>query len=243
MLSNKFRETWTSLKTENKFTRLIVVGLLAANLILVTLVASTKPIVVLTPPTLEKASTIEARTADENFKKAWALFLADLMGSITPANVDFIVESLSLYLSSNVYNTVKAALYDQAREVRTEGMTITFSPKEVSYEQSTGKVFVYGNNRTERRGGRADNIDRTYEFIVSMQNYRPVITRMSVYRGPPLTSDKLQAMQEQKKTPDAAVDTSTNPTTLNDYQIKSGAPSGDTSDTAPTDTNPANGAQ
>lgn len=200
MFFEKFQRSWHGLRAENQWSRIIIGALLLALVFTSAKAFVNDPIIILTPPTLESVAEIRNRSTDESFKKAWALFVADLMGSITPANVDFVVESLGNHLSPSVYSAVRDSLYDQARDIKREGLTVSFSPREIVYEQSTDKLFVYGVTRTQGRDGRAESVDRTYEFLIAIRQYRPTVTRLSVYRGPPLTAER----QAQMATQDAA---------------------------------------
>lgn len=203
MQFDRFQKTWLGLLAENKWSRVVIGALLLSNVLTAAKAFVNDPIIVLTPPSLDAPAEVRSRSTDEAFKKAWALFVADLMGSITPSNVDFVVESLGIYLSPSVYSAVRDSLFDQARDIRREGLTVSFSPRELVYEQSTDKMFVYGVTRTQGRDGRSESIERTYEFLIAIRNYRPIVTRLSVYRGMPLTAER-QAQAASKEAAERA---------------------------------------
>lgn len=87
-----------------------------------------------------------------------------------------------------------------ARTFKEQCIAIRFEPRRVTYKKSTGKVFVTGYSFT-REGSSLSNEkrqERTYEFLLKIDNYAPVILSLDTYQGTAGTRDVLEA-QDQKE--------------------------------------------
>ena len=83
-----------------------------------------------------------------------------------------------------------------------ERISVRFEPRRVIYEKSSGKVYVEGYSfirqgtsfETERRE------TRTYEFLMKIANYVPLLQGIDTYEGTARTRDVVEKekAQEQK---------------------------------------------
>ena len=132
--------------------------------------------------------------------------VAELMGNITPSNVDFVVERLKPLLDPYIYNdTVRGAL-EQAQSLKEDRISQSFMPRTVEYEASTNKVFVKGNSYTtgasnyvngdEEKGIRKE---MTFEFVIDVNHYLPLFKQISVYSGTARTGKVLKRMEQAQK--------------------------------------------
>lgn len=191
METKALKETWRNTIAENKFGRLLVAGLVLSNLIAVSFIMSRDQIVVIPPPNWTSELEISRDSANAEFLKSYGLFISTFLGNITPSNVEFVKSNVGRYFDPDVYAMIRDGIEAQAVAIRTEGLSISFTPRQVDYEQATRKVFVTGFTRTEGRGGQSDNVQRTYEFVFEIFNYTPQVVSFNIYRGPPMTLDKL----------------------------------------------------
>lgn len=81
---NNFKESWTGLQSESKFYKRLCLGLVGANILLGCFLFTKETIVVLEPWTLTQTAQLEQKKATRNYKEAWGLAVAELMGNITP---------------------------------------------------------------------------------------------------------------------------------------------------------------
>lgn len=100
--------------------------------------------------------------------------VAELMGNITPSNVDFVVERLKPLLDPSIYNdTVRGAL-EQAQSLKEDRISQSFMPRTVEYEASTNKFSLKGihiqrvlpTTSTEMKK-RASEKEMTFEFVLT----------------------------------------------------------------------------
>lgn len=189
MLFGNFRTRWDSLVAkEGVFTKLTVVqagALLALSLVLLFKGHTT----VIMPPRITDKVVIDATSADSNYKKSWGMFMAELMGNLTPESVDTVKKWLSTSLTPELYARLRESIEEQAQKIKEEGFTVSFSPTQVIFEADTDRVFVNGTSVTTSRDLTSKRVDRTYEFVVSIRGYSPVVTDFDVYRGEPHTAD------------------------------------------------------
>ena len=73
------------------------------------------------------------------------------------------------------------ALSEQVNALKIDRVATSFKPRQVTYEQATGKVFVTGELTTQRPNAKAETKNRTYEFLLAIYNHRPRLDSIDVY--------------------------------------------------------------
>ncbi len=197
MRADRFARTWEGTLTENKWNRIFNAGLAVAVLFLSCQVLVKDQIVVMQPETLGSEAWITKSAASESYKEAWGLYLAQLTGNITPANVAFLKERLAPLLSPAIYGDVIDALELQAQDIRDDRVSMRFEPRFVEYESTTDKVYVYGYGFVQGADGKEARDDRTYEYQIRIANYAPLILDLNTYQGKPRTESVLKKLQEK----------------------------------------------
>ncbi|MFZ2171959.1 MAG: TraE/TraK family type IV conjugative transfer system protein [Methylococcaceae bacterium] len=90
MRLSDFLRTWEGHEAENRFSRIIILGLLVVCVITSLAACRTERSIILVPPTLTKEVEVTRTAVSSEFKESWGLFLAELLGSTTPTNADFL---------------------------------------------------------------------------------------------------------------------------------------------------------
>lgn len=88
------KKSWSGLQEETKAYKKLCVGLIAANIILGCFLFTKETTVVKQPWTLTQMAQLENKAACRSYKEAWALAIAEMLGNLTPNNVDFLVDRL-----------------------------------------------------------------------------------------------------------------------------------------------------
>lgn len=162
-----------------------VICLVISNCVLSSVLLGHRDAVVLVPPHLNDEVRVLADRSSEGYIKAWGLFLGELVGNISPTNLKFIQKSLEPMISPRVYRQITDILNMQAEEIMADHISITFEPKTVTYEKETGLVFVTGQTHVKGPTGPARSFLRTYEFLIELEDFRPMLTWMEMYEGNP----------------------------------------------------------
>ncbi|MBX2807143.1 MAG: type IV conjugative transfer system protein TraE [Cellvibrionaceae bacterium] len=199
MKMGSFIRTWEGSLVENKWNRIFNGLLVVAILLLIYMLLSKDQIVVIQPETLGTESWITKNSASESYKESWGLFLAQMTGNITPANVDFLKDRFKPLLSPAIYADVIDSFEIQAMNIKNDRVTMRFEPRFVEYEKNSDKVFVYGYSFFKGTTGKEDRTDRTYEYRIKIANYAPLIVDINTYEGLPRTENVLLRLQEQEQ--------------------------------------------
>lgn len=194
-----FSNTWASLRTENVLYRTLVPVLVIANVISMAGWLSKDRVTVLVPPTLSDAVSVAKRNADAGFKKAWGLYVASLLGNVSPGNADFVIESLQLLMSPRVFATLKQNVAADVEMIKKDGVSVSFEQKQVLYERETDKVFVVGRTGISNAAGQVAKFDRIFEVRVSIDNGQPQIVELDSYQGKPKTLEVLKQMAQNTR--------------------------------------------
>lgn len=193
-----FSNTWRGLKTENVLYRTLVPVLVIANVISMAGWISKDRITVLVPPTLNEVTSISKRSADGGYKKGWAMFVAGLLGNVTPGNADTVVETLQLIMAPRVFSDLRTSVAQDVEMIKKDGVSIAFEQKTVLYERETDKVFVIGRTGISNAAGVVTKFDRVFEMRVVIENGQPQVVELDAYQGKPRTLDVLKETGKQK---------------------------------------------
>lgn len=194
-------ESWRIVQAENRLHRVVLIGLVITNGISALAALRTERAVVLVPPNLTKEVEITRNTASSELKESWGLYLAELLGNVTPATSEFIANALAPLLSTEIYRSVMDAMSEQISAIKMDRVATSFKPRQVSYERETDKVFVTGELTTQGPNSKAETRNRTYEFVLSTRNYRPRLDYIDVYPDEPRTVERLKALKQQQERP------------------------------------------
>ena len=157
-----FMDSWHIVQTENRLHRILLLGLGLTNVLTALAVLRTDHTVVLVPPTLSSEIEVSRSEASSGLKEAWGLFLAELLGNVTPANAEFIQSSVGPLLASDIYRNVMDTLSEQINALKIDRIAISFKPRQVFYEKETDKVFVTGDSVSQGPNSHPDSRSRTY---------------------------------------------------------------------------------
>ena len=196
---SEFLQTWDGHETENRFSRVVIIGLLVVCVITSLAAWRTERSIILVPPTLTQEVEVTRSQASSEFKESWGLFLAELLGNTTPANADFLKPAVEPLLAPDIYRSVLDAMSDQIKAIKMDRVAISFTPRHVDYEAETNKVFVSGELKSQGPSSKPDVKPRTYEFIIAIKNYRPRLEYIDVYPDSPRTLARLKTTQGQSQ--------------------------------------------
>jgi conjugal transfer pilus assembly protein TraE len=191
-----FKRTWDGVNAENRFQRSVILGLIVTNVITAGLAWRTERSVVLVPPDMSAEVELTRNAASSRMLEAWGLYLAELLGNVTPQNADFIKQVISPLLAAEIYRSVIDAMEEQIKDIKLDHVTTSFKPQHVLYEPESRKCFVSGDMNTVGPNGKGESRGRTYEFVLSIRNYRPRLEHIDVYQDEPRTLDRLKQMQQ-----------------------------------------------
>lgn len=197
----QYFESYHGLQAENRWNRLVTLGLVVLCLGETTMLAIRPTVVTIQPWTLTRDAQVTESDASQNYIEAWGLALSELLGNVTPANVDFIADRLGPLLDPKIYHQVIDAVHANAEELRNDRVTMRFEPRRVNFEKSTGKVYVTGRSYV-RQGTSLESeksSERTYEFTIRIANYAPVITHIDTYKGTAQTADVEQREKARER--------------------------------------------
>jgi conjugal transfer pilus assembly protein TraE len=196
-----FLATWRGLTLENRLHRLAMLGLIGTNLITAVALLRADHTVVLVPPVLEGQVSVARESASQEVKEAWALFVAELLGNVSPSSAEFIQKAVDPLLAPSLRRPVLEVMAEQVREIRREHVSMSFNVRAIAYDPPTDKVFVTGVQTTSGPGGKPVARTRTYELIVGFAHYRPVICHLDVYPEDPRVGERTNPLPPEPADP------------------------------------------
>lgn len=198
MKLDAFLKKWEGALAENRFSRIVTL-VLAVALVLALVKAFTRDtIVTIHPYTLKSDAWVTQNQASQSYKESWAMLLASLTGNVTPGSVGFVKDRIAPLLSPQIYQHVMEAVEVQAMHIQRDRVTMRFEPRAVEYEPSSDVVFVYGHSYVTGATGETSREERTYEYIIDIRDYAPVVTHIETYSGRPRTERVRQQIDRQE---------------------------------------------
>ena len=201
MLTSKLKKNYEELRQEATTSKAFLFLFLCVTIVLVGLLMTKKTIVTVVPWTLTGEAQVMSNDASQSYKEAWAMAISMLVGNVQPANVTFVAERLKPILSPEIYHSTIDAVHANAQQLQQERISLRFEPRQIVYEKSTDKLFVFGYSfarlgtslETERRS------ERTYEMQLKISEYAPMLQYITTYTGRPLTKDVIERMEKGKQ--------------------------------------------
>ena len=150
-------------------------------------IATEKTRVVLVPPYLDKAVKVGYASADADYYESWGLYVAELMGNLTPGDAPFVEKAMGKLFGGD-YAAVKAKIAQSAAEESNANANFAFEAKSVIWQAITKTVFVHGTLRQVNGSGRTI-VAKPYTFSmrVHISAGRPVLDDFHSYTGSPHT--------------------------------------------------------
>ena len=192
-------KTWTESLTNTKI-------LLFSNAVLVVVVLmmlahqhGIRERIVLVPPHLTGKAEVDWDKADVGYYKEWATYLASMMGSINPRNVDFVTGAVDRLMDRSIAAKVKDGLLEAANdpEKRTTNVANWFEAVQTIYDPQSDKIFVIGSLNTAVPGQQPLTKPTVYEFSFDVRGGVPVAVYFDSYydRYPHTAKWKEQALK------------------------------------------------
>lgn len=182
-------KNWQTTLAESRWSRVIILFLVVANVMLAYVAHTRSTIITVVPPEFTKEIRIGKADADLSYRQSFAHWIAHTLGNITPSNVEFAIRSIEPMLSPSVFRQVSATMHEQAEKIRLDRIVIRFEPREVLYDETTQRFFIVGNSFIAGMGGNEQRDSRVYEIAMAIDNYRPIITHLETYTGSPRITD------------------------------------------------------
>jgi conjugal transfer pilus assembly protein TraE len=171
-----------------KMLTFVVMALVVLNLFFGIALIRTREQIVLVPPNLTEQVRIGYGSADAAYYKSWGLYVAEMVGNLTPGNAPFVAEALGRLFAASDYNAVRTAVFSQGQTMAQNGVVSFFKADAVVWEAQTSRIFVTGERREMSPTGTATSVETiTYQMHVSMSAGQPVLDQFSVYSGSPHT--------------------------------------------------------
>jgi len=136
------------------------------------------------PAKLDTRATLAFDAASKSLHEKYGLSFSVLIGNITPASANNIIDSLKLMFTPQLYKQMHSQLLIQARLIKEAGVTLSFTPDRIEYEPATRKTFVTGTQRSATHQGEPKEKTVSYEYRIQISEYIPSISHFDFYAGP-----------------------------------------------------------
>lgn len=168
---------------ENVISRAVIATLVISNLVLALAMTSQKTTIVMVPPTLESSSQVGASDSGKETQVAWGMYLAGMLGNVTPRTAPYLKQNVSRHLSPNLYSQIVEAIDQQAEEIAKEQITLSFSPTIGRYDAELDRVIVTGELTIRGLRGAEKRELRTYEMKFVTRNYNVMLDALRIMQG------------------------------------------------------------
>jgi conjugal transfer pilus assembly protein TraE len=192
MKSEQFVQSWNSTMNQNAFLKKVLVFALVIIFLLGLALAAKDRTVVLLPPQLDAEAQVSRSKASESMLTAWGISIAELLGNVTPGTSAFLQKSIDPMLAPSIRDRVLDAIAEQVKKIDKEQLSIAFEPAEARFDHRQNKVYVTGDLVTTNVRGVSDRQIRTYTMQFKVQNYRVMLSDISVTAGPPQAEEVAQ---------------------------------------------------
>lgn len=179
-----FTKSFDGARAANKTLSIVVIAQMVLIIFLVVRLGMAKTQRELIPPFLTQSAKVGYGEADAPYYKAWGLYVAELVGNLTPGNTEFVSKALGRLFDAADYAKVHATVLAEGQQLQENSVVMFFRAQSVIYEPSTSRVFVTGEEREASPNGDATSVTMvTYQMTIHMDAGQPVIGDLSTYEG------------------------------------------------------------
>lgn len=178
-----FEKGWLASQRALRWLIVLSACLGAAVLCLVVLLVTQKETIVLVPPVMDGEMRIRAGDPTPEFREMWAVFVATQIGNVSPKTVGFAKKTLEQLVSPEIFHSMSEVVEEQIRRIQLERLVLRFEPREVLYDQGSGRVFVNGIGHVTTPSGVSERRRKTFEVLVDATGYSPVVQDLRVHEG------------------------------------------------------------
>lgn len=179
------RSSISNLWQDNRALRLALVVLVIANLGLAYGMVFKSKIVTIVPSNVMTKSTYTATSASQGALSSWGLYVATMLGNVTPSTADFTADAVGKLLAPGIYHKVMDQISSQIQAVKSDQLTLRYDVSGVQYDAHKNAVMVTGWLTTTDAHGSNQRKQQTYEIYFDVVNYQPRIVGLTAYDGSP----------------------------------------------------------
>lgn len=174
--------------------QLLFNGLLSIALVACLMVIfNQKPTVIMKPPVMLGDIKIENGLPNADWKRSWALFFSSTVGNVTPRNVEFVSKVITSFMVPAIQDANTSRIRQLTQIMKMRGVTQEFAMQDISYDEVSDLVWVWGYKTTKTNhvgAGEEDEAeDRrkwTFEMLIKpTETGTPQITYLDQYEGTP----------------------------------------------------------
>ncbi|HHG4593416.1 TraE/TraK family type IV conjugative transfer system protein [Pseudomonas aeruginosa] len=197
MLLGSLKNSFQGMRSEVKFTRIaLILAIFSTMVTSCSALRRDQPVVVV-PPTMTEKAWVSKTQAQDEYTIAWALYIAMMLGNVTPQNADIVKQAIGPLLDPSIYQETMAAIDKQIQQIRQDRVSTHFEGQKVLRDNTNpNKFFVTGHSVAEGPAGDRKRENRTYEFELKIHDYHPVISWLSTNSGEARTQDVLDREAE-----------------------------------------------
>lgn len=154
--------------------------------------AKKKQTVIVIPPQVTKEFWMEQDRVSPDLIEQTAVFLATMMGNLSPVNAEYNVSTLIRhYLFNRDRQDIREDLLSQAAYVKKNNITQSFFPSKVTVEENAMQASVEGVSTVTIGAVKASTEKITYRMRFRAKNYRLWVEELYM--------DKSQAKKDRNK--------------------------------------------
>lgn len=175
MDANIHKENIKELKKDKSLWRLVAIGLIIGNLMLVYFLFGKDTKVVISPPSVKHEYSISNDSADPKYFQEMGLYFAMLIGNLSDDNADFVMKVMKRHMTRKLQNSIKAAIFDQITAIKDNNMETAFEPYDVK-PLNTNQIAILGKRKTYMNDEITEKVEMKYVFTFKIQDWFLYIT-------------------------------------------------------------------
>ena len=205
MKTIRFVSTWeTSIRAILILSVVVVLQSVAIGILGAKLYQTHERVVIVPPLALQNGNRMEIawKSANQEYSKSFAMYVASLLGNVTPQNVNFVADVVSGFVSPKIYTDVRAKILAMAQDEiwATSGQASYFVADELIYEDITNRTFVVGKFFVTQHSGGPEYRPVVYEMVINIKEGRPIVEYLTSYEGSkPRTIEWLRKQPKEVK--------------------------------------------
>lgn len=140
--------------------------------------------IVIVPPYLNQSVKVGYATADDAYYESFGLYVAELVGNLTPGDAKYVAHALGKLFGADAYEQVRSKVMTSAAEERADDANFTFSAGKTIWQAANHTVFVEGVlHQINSSGETVEKLPYTFQMQVRIEAGQPVLSSFEPYPG------------------------------------------------------------
>lgn len=180
-----YDRSWNLLKESNRYLIITIVLLSASLLMSIWHLVNRDTTTIVVPRQMTEQFALTSTTATTNYYEQWGWLVSMSLGNVTENTFMMIKDNINVLLSPGIRQQVLIQMDDDMAAMKANKLEVSFIPKDVYSEPTTGEIWVSGIQKKTVLGKPHPDQSIYYYMVWTIENFQPTLQKIETHEGTP----------------------------------------------------------